>query len=31
MAWLEARPAVEHAWRSMQEALGKAEHMPPPR
>ena len=29
MAWLEARPAVEHAWRSLDEALGKAEHMPP--
>jgi len=31
MAWLEARPAVEHAWRSLDEALGKAEHMPRPR
>ncbi|UHQ20487.1 hypothetical protein LVB87_04835 [Lysobacter sp. KIS68-7] len=31
LSWLEARPAVEHAWRSMDEALGKAEHEPRPR
>ena len=31
LGWLQARPAVEHAWRSFDEALGKAEHMPPPR
>jgi hypothetical protein len=31
LTWIEARPAVEHAWRSMDEALGRSEHMPPPR
>ncbi|HWI24971.1 MAG TPA: hypothetical protein VNS59_08610 [Lysobacter sp.] len=31
LTWLEARPAVEHAWRSLDEALGRSEHMPPPR
>ena len=31
LGWLEARPAVEHAWRSIDEALGKSEHLPPPR
>jgi hypothetical protein len=31
LGWLQARPAVEHAWRSFDEALGKTEHMPPPR
>jgi hypothetical protein len=31
LSWLEARPAVEHAWRSLDEALGKAEHEPRPR
>jgi len=31
LAWHEARPAVEHAWRSLDEALGRSEHMPPPR
>ncbi|BCT92274.1 hypothetical protein LYSHEL_12980 [Lysobacter helvus] len=31
LGWLEARPAVEHAWRSLDEALGRSEHQPPPR
>lgn len=31
LTWMEARPAVEHAWRSLDEALGRSEHMPPPR
>jgi hypothetical protein len=31
LSWLEARPAIEHAWRSLDEALGKAEHEPKPR
>ena len=31
LTWIEARPAVEHAWRSLDEALGRSEHMPPPR
>jgi hypothetical protein len=31
LTWQEARPAVEHAWRSLDEALGRSEHMPPPR
>ena len=31
LTWLEARPAVEHAWRSLDEALGRTEHEPPPR
>lgn len=31
LGWLQARPAVEHVWRSFDEALGKTEHMPPPR
>ena len=30
LGWLEARPAVEHAWRSLDEALGRSEHVPPP-
>ena len=31
LSWLQARPAVEHVWRSFDEALHKTEHMPPPR
>jgi hypothetical protein len=31
LSWLEARPAVEHAWRSLDEALGRSEHEPRPR
>ncbi len=31
LGWLEARPAVEHAWRSLDEALGRSEHEPRPR
>ena len=31
LGWLQARPAVEHAWRSFDEALHKTEHMPSPR
>ena len=29
--WMDARPAMEHAWRSLDEALHRSEHMPPPR
>ena len=31
LTWLEARPAIEHAWRSLDEALGLSEHEPRPR
>ena len=31
LGWLQARPAVEHAWRSFDEALHKTEHLSPPR
>ena len=29
--WMDARPAMEHAWRSLDEALHRSEHMPRPR
>jgi hypothetical protein len=29
LSWLQARPAVEHVWRSFDEALHKTEHVPP--
>jgi hypothetical protein len=31
LSWLQARPAVEHVWRSFDEALHKTEHEPRPR
>lgn len=29
LGWLQARPAVEHVWRSFDEALHKPGHAPP--